>query len=95
MTDIPIEKLKKLHNRLKRREKLCQEERFSIYDDGVIHAYQMAAALLDELIYEAEGGTYIEDPEPWVYADGTRQSFGPGHDSVCGWSVRMPRKIRP
>lgn len=67
----------------------------TIYQTGTQDALNFAYQLVDDLLYEANGGTYEEDPEPWVYRDGTRQSYGPGHDSVYGWSEYRPRKIRP
>lgn len=58
------------------------------------HALKYASQLLDDIIYEANGGQYAVDPKPWVWRDGTRDSNGPGHDSVYGMSEFKPRKIR-
>lgn len=67
----------------------------TIYTTGKQDAYNYAFQLIDDIIYEANGGTFEEDPTPWVYEDGTRQAYGPGHDSQYGWSRYEPRKIRP
>lgn len=73
-----------------------QEWRYgqTIADTARNKAYARIAQELDDVLFELDGGEFEEDPTPWVYEDGTRQSGGPGHDSVYGFSRYQPRKIR-